>query len=257
MPKPKSSASPKPGRSTPQETTVQKQTTDLLGLQNGDDGFMQFISNSSVTPNVETTTKKEENSESIQAEEKSFFNQPAPSEKERIKMTKDSIMALYATAPTQPIAYPNPIGQFQPNMAPNSFQQPYQFPQNFPQQVQPNQNFPAQQFSNLQNGTQNIPTNVPFMTQNPQNVPQFNPGQNQFITSPYGQNTPFGNANLLAQNQFQAPMVGQNVPMANPANPFCGTMPLQQQFAGMNLTGNAVNNSVNNVGKPATANIWQ
>lgn len=42
IPKPKSSASPKPTRSAPQE--VQKQTQDLLGLQNGDDGFSGFLS---------------------------------------------------------------------------------------------------------------------------------------------------------------------------------------------------------------------
>lgn len=239
IPKPKTSASPKPARSAPQES--QKQTQDLLGLQNGDDGFSGFLSAGGNTE----TTKKDEITDAVKAEEKSFFNQPAPSEKERSKMTKDSIMALYGSGPPQPIVYPPPVGAYQPGVAPAAFPTTYQFPtQGFTSAVPPN--YTPQAFP-LQNGTPHMP-NMPYMAQQPQTM-QFSAPQ-QYVASPYGQ----GFGAIPSQGQFQAPM-GSTVPMAAPANPFCGNMPLQQQFAGMNLTGAPVNNS--NVGKPAAANIWQ
>lgn len=248
LPKPKSNASPKPARSTPHETpkpTTYSENLDLLGLQNGDDGFSGFLSAGVTTE----TTKKDEITDAVKAEEKSFFNQPAPSEKERSKMTKDSIMALYGNAPPQPIVYPPQVGAFQPGVAPNAFPPTYQYStQGFASTVP--QNYTPQSFT-LQNGSSHIPNmapNVPFMAQQPQTMPFAAP--QQFIAaSSYGQ--AFG---TIPQGQFQTPM-GPTVPMAAPANPFCGTMPLQQQFAGINLTGPPVNNS--NVGKPAAANIWQ
>lgn len=204
-----------------------------------------------VIPGNTEPTKKDEITDAVKAEEKNFFNQPAPSEKEKSKMTKDSIMALYGSAPPQPIVYPNPVGTFQPTVPQNAFPQTYQYPaQGFPP------NFNQQPFP-IQNGSPHIPNIATNMTPNPyvasnlsqptQTMP-FGQSQ-QFITAPFGQS--FGG---IPQNQFQ-PNVGANVPMGGTPNPFCGPMPMQQQFAGLSLTGAQVNNA--NVGKPAAANIWQ
>nr|CAD7589417.1 unnamed protein product [Timema genevievae] len=48
--------------------------------------------------------KTEEPVKGRSAEEESFFNQPAPSSAEKRQLTKDSILALYATQPTQPVS---------------------------------------------------------------------------------------------------------------------------------------------------------
>ncbi|CAL7934318.1 unnamed protein product [Xylocopa violacea] len=105
LPKPKSSASPKPNRAN------NSATLDLLGLDAptnqsnvngaGDDIFSSFLSappataistnstTSSTTTNTSTTVSK--------SEEESFFEQPASSLQEKNKMSKDSILALYGT----------------------------------------------------------------------------------------------------------------------------------------------------------------
>lgn len=246
LPKPKTSASPKPARSGAQET--QKPTQDLLGLQNGEDGFSGFLSASSVEQN---TAKKDEAAEAARAEEESFFNQPVPSEKERSKMTKDSIMALYGSAPPQPIVYAPPTTSFQPGVAPTTFPPNYPYPTQGYTPGMPQQ-FPSQPFSTLQNGNAHFPA--------PQGAPvsQFHslgaqPSAMPFSGSQGFVSAPFAQPYAAPTGQFLPPM-GTTVPLNAPANPFCGTMPVQQQFAGMNL-GATMNPPT--TGKPAAANIWQ
>lgn len=77
----------------------------VLGLQNGDDSFSGFLSAS-------TEEKKEEKPattvDTTKNEEESFFNQTVPTEKEKVKLTKDSILALYGSMPST-----NNFNQFQ------------------------------------------------------------------------------------------------------------------------------------------------
>lgn len=136
LPKPKN-VSPKPTRAVQQPasvtannnttvtTTENKSNTDLLGLQNGDDSFSGFLS-APLTTNAAKEEKKKDEPDPIKSEEESFFNQTAPPEKEKVKLTKDSILALYGSAP--------PVNTF------NQFQnQPPQIP--FQQGFQPQQGF--------------------------------------------------------------------------------------------------------------------
>lgn len=64
---------------------------------------------------------------SLAKEEEDFFNQVAPNEKEKARMTKDSILALYGTAPTSATTAGSmmPGAQFPPTVAGYSaFQMP-------------------------------------------------------------------------------------------------------------------------------------
>lgn len=127
LPKPKSSASPKPSRtlgsSTPNpiaapNNVVSSGTLDLLGLDTptgsssspnkGDDIFSGFLSappvpglsNSGVQPTEPSKSETVGSADSKRsAEENSFFNQPATSAQEKKQLTKDSILALYSSAP--------------------------------------------------------------------------------------------------------------------------------------------------------------
>ncbi|CAB0030058.1 unnamed protein product [Trichogramma brassicae] len=123
LPKPHSSASQKPNRISSSNNTA---ILDLLGLDapenqtstNGsgsasDDIFTSFLSappassgapaatNGSSSSTTTTSEAKNANN-SAKSEEESFFNQTAPTPQEKSKMTKDSILALYGTQPTQP-----------------------------------------------------------------------------------------------------------------------------------------------------------
>lgn len=139
LPKP-TNPSPKPLRSTnntPETKDKQKQNSsskDLLGI-NGEDSFSSFISatpaqapqpnTSAIT--LETTSKKEEKTDTAKSEEESFFNQTLPVEKEKTKLDKDSILALYGSGPTIP-QFQNPMqvpfqaatGGFQSGLTQNS-----------------------------------------------------------------------------------------------------------------------------------------
>lgn len=108
IPKPRSSASPKPVRCPVPQQDSSKGTQDLLGLQNGEDGFSSFLSAGSGKEPPAAEAKKEADA---RAEEESFFNQPAPSEKEKSKLTKDSILALYGNTPQvyNPVYAPPPV----------------------------------------------------------------------------------------------------------------------------------------------------
>lgn len=108
LPKPRSSVSPKPNR------TSSSAHQDLLGLDvpeqtsvNGagaaDDIFTTFLSAPPAANQNGSGEKK--SSDAVKAEEESFFNQTAPSLQEKNKMTKDSILALYGT-PSQSLFPP-------------------------------------------------------------------------------------------------------------------------------------------------------
>ncbi|KAJ9582644.1 hypothetical protein L9F63_023022, partial [Diploptera punctata] len=117
LPKPKGSTSPKPGRiQSDASKTGKSATQDLLGLDtpvgttatsttgtsgNGDDIFTSFLSAQNAPASSPTPEKKETDSKGRSAEEESFFNQPAPSSQEKQQLTKDSILALYSSAPAQ------------------------------------------------------------------------------------------------------------------------------------------------------------
>ena len=237
LPKPKN-PSPKPGRVT--STPETKKENDLLGLQNGEDNFSGFLS----APAANEEPKKDEE-KSAKSEEESFFNQIVPTEKEKVKLTKDSILALYSNTPT------NNFNQFQSQM-------PYQgnFPaQNFQNfggfpQVQ-QQGFavaqPVGQFA--QWGSQ---SQFPVQGQMPAApVNQF-PVANQFQNGP-GQ---FGNF----PNNSQFPVGGQfgqfpqGFNAAQTPNPFFANQNgLQQQFSNLSLN----NQTSANAAPTLATNIWQ
>ncbi|XP_015522359.2 stromal membrane-associated protein 1 isoform X1 [Neodiprion lecontei] len=107
LPKPRSSVSPKSTRANPSATL------DLLGLDapssqsntnssaSGDDIFSSFLSappaSISSSNSAANATTAEAAASAEKTEEESFFNQPVPTPQEKSKMTKDSILALYAT----------------------------------------------------------------------------------------------------------------------------------------------------------------
>lgn len=294
LPKPKN-ASPKPGRvqstsvatqpaksATPE--TKSSNTSDLLGLQNGDDSFSNFLSAPVPTNNSanNATPKKDEKEVvDIKSEEESFFNQTVPTEKEKAKLTKDSILALYATAP--PVNNFNPSFNAQPaqfnanfSAGQSNFQNFNAFGQNVPQQPQnfaPMQNgmqfganqfsqqqtqqpqqqqqqhFQPNQFSSQQFGMQNtMPVQQQQQAPNYQFTNQFTPNSGGMMT----------NNQFQPMNQFQStqqPQGSNNMfpnAMQPQANPFFNQSTLPMQFGNMSLGG------ANGSAQPTvTTNIWQ
>lgn len=212
IPKPKN-ASPKPNRTSTAST--EKTTQDLLGLQNGEDGFTGFLSGPTPQPpNSKPVKEKKEEvplvsaEAAAKAEEESFFNQPVPTEKEKTKLTKDSILALYGSAPpTQP-------------------QVMFNVPQctTFPQQGFPAQpfgaTFPTPATAQVA-GFPPQPAAQPGFPQQPAAQSAFPQMQNGFQTAPFQQFP-------TQAGQFVAPQMGPNQFM--PAQPFA---PIQGQFPGM------------------------
>ncbi|XP_041980475.1 stromal membrane-associated protein 1 [Aricia agestis] len=160
IPKPKSSVSPKLGRNTPptlaEPSKPSNGSADLLGLDTtkpeppkpaNDDIFSSFFSAPQEKPAEPAAAPKTD----LRTEEENFFKQPAPTEKEKTKLTKDSILALYSQTPSNTMNQFNPQPQ-QFNPQPQQFNpQPQQFnaqPQQFnpqPQQFNPQpQQFNAQ-----------------------------------------------------------------------------------------------------------------
>ncbi|RVE51798.1 hypothetical protein evm_003601 [Chilo suppressalis] len=217
IPKPKSSVSPKLGRSTPTNqpdtTKTSNGSTDLLGLDTtkpeakpNDDIFSSFFSAPQEKP---VETKPEEQKSDLKTEEENFFKQPAPTEKEKSKLTKDSILALYSQTPSNTLVNQfNSVSQTQPAYSfgsTNAFQQPaYNIPvQNgmqfnqFPPQVNQfnqtmNNQFQQQPFAPVQQPVQGqaFPQNNQFFNQPQQNLNQ------QFGGLNLGQSFP----NAFAQN---------------------------------------------------------
>lgn len=191
-------------------------------MQNGDDSFSNFISASS-----SEEVKKEED-KSAKSEEESFFNQVAPTEKEKIKLTKDSILALYSNTPANnfnqfppptQMPYATNFAQPQPNFGGFPVQGNFQAPSGgaFGQwgaPAQPTQQYPLQQ-----------------------NTMQF-PGQYQ--------GAHFGQFQTGAQPTFNT---------AQAPNPFFSSNQngIQQQLASLNL-----NSQSSGTAAPTLAtNIWQ
>ncbi|KAG6449306.1 hypothetical protein O3G_MSEX005976 [Manduca sexta] len=188
LPKPKSSVSPKLGRSTPPTAQPEASKTsngsaDLLGLEtskpetkpaNNDDIFSSFFSAPQEKP--AEVTKPEESKSDLKTEEENFFKQAAPTEKEKSKLTKDSILALYSQTPPlgnqfqpQPVTYqfsgfpapsynniPVQNGMQQYNQFPQQFQQPFTAPLQQPLQQPMQQQFANNQFFNQQQQAQQL-----------------------------------------------------------------------------------------------------
>lgn len=207
LPKPKSSISPKLGRNTPptSQTDTGKASNgsaDLLGLDSGktevkptasDDIFSTFFS----APQEKTAeVPKLEPKNDLKAEEENFFKQAAPTEKEKSKLTKDSILALYSQTPPT-----NLVNQFQP--------QPVQYPPFGYQQGY--SNVPAQQ-AIPQNGMQQYnqfqPMNSQF--QQPFAAPLQQPLQQQQFSNGQFFNQPVQGQQL--SQQFGGLSLGQNFP---------------------------------------------
>ncbi|KPJ19704.1 Stromal membrane-associated protein 2 [Papilio machaon] len=213
LPKPKSSVSPKLGRSTP--TSSQTDTTkssngsaDLLGLDTGkietktstnDDIFSSFFSAPQEKP---AEVPKPETKSDLKAEEENFFKQAAPTEKEKSKLTKDSILALYSQTPNT-----NLVNQFS-SVPPGQ-------PQAFP--FAPTYQTPMYNSMPMQNGMQQFnqfqPINNQFQQFNSQIPPQMQtnppfPQNNQFFS-----NQPIQQPQQLTQ-QFGSLNLGQSFPTA-------------------------------------------
>lgn len=270
LPKPKN-PSPKPGRvqtqiaavnSTTNANNTNSQTdnknTDLLGLQNGED-FSGFLSAPTATTTKEETKKDDD---TIKSEEESFFNQTVPTEKEKVKLTKDSIMALYGSTPVnfnqfQAPANYAPVGGFpqqnfpQQNLLAQQNGIAPQFAPVVPQYQQQFQRFPQYQWGSMPQNMhamsstntqyyQNGPSSMPTTTQSPSNMQL--PQMSSFVGNQQQQ-----------QQQQQFPTgqfgIGQTIP-----NPFYGAQPnsLPQQFG--NLTLNQT--STPNPGPTISSNIW-
>ncbi|XP_048484288.1 stromal membrane-associated protein 1 isoform X2 [Plutella xylostella] len=193
IPKPKSSVSPKLGRNTPtahSEAKTSNGSADLLGLDTAvktetkpttsanDDIFSSFFS----APQEKPAEPKQEAKPDLKAEEQNFFNQAAPTEKEKSKLTKDSILALYSQAPPANLAnqFNSQPSANQFNSQPSAFQYgSYQTPYN---SVQPQNGMQQQQFNQFQGMGQF--QQQPFVSQMPSQqmgaFPQSNPQPSLF-----------------------------------------------------------------------------
>lgn len=237
---------------TYRSAAAENKQNDLLGLHNGDDNFTGFLS----APTKEE--KKTEEADASKSEEESFFNQTAPLEKEKVKLTKDSILALYGNTPTNNFAYQNSVGQvpYQTNFpGQNAFQNVNAFaPTGFPAQnglqYPINSNIPiaGQQFAASQWGA-TPQANVAFM-QNPMQTA----GPNQFpVGGQFSAAPQFSASFQPGAGVQQFGPLPQNASFTQTPNPFstvqANTLP--QQFGNMSL-----NNPTNGTSTLAT-NLWQ
>ncbi|KAL0811867.1 hypothetical protein ABMA28_009291 [Loxostege sticticalis] len=229
LPKPKSSVSPKLGRSTPTNTAQPEASkpsngsADLLGLDtskpdpkptNNDDIFSSFFSAPQEKP---AEVKPEEQKADLKAEEENFFKQAAPTEKEKSKLTKDSILALYSQTPST-----NLVNQFNPVP-------------------------PAQPAYSAFGGYQAPFTNLP-PAQNGMPFNQFQPMNGQFqqpFAAPIQQ--PIPNQQFPQPQQFHQPINQFNQPPQQP---------LAQQFGGLNL-GQSFPNFAQTNSNVASNTTWQ
>lgn len=187
-------------------------TTSVAKTDSNNDNFANFLS-ASPAPAVaavptsdknvlQAESKPSSNSgldnfTSLDKEEADFFNQTTADKEKSGKMTKDSILALYGSAPVNPInnfnqgfngvGATNFTGTGMPSNAAGMFVQP--FAQMPPTQQQQQQQQIPQQYPNMMNNQ--------FATQTPQMVPQF------------------GMAPSTMPNQW-APMMGPQAPSMQP-----------------------------------------
>ncbi|XP_012253664.2 stromal membrane-associated protein 1 isoform X2 [Athalia rosae] len=145
LPKPRCSVSPKTGRAHPSATL------DLLGLDapsnqsnangstSGEDIFSSFLSAppapASQSSNGAANGGAEATATAEKTEEESFFNQPAPTPQEKSKMTKDSILALYATPNQQQSMFGGLGGMYAQQTTAQQFPPQMQGVQGFHQQA--------------------------------------------------------------------------------------------------------------------------
>lgn len=278
LPKPKSSASPKPGRSTPKRDSAS--SADLLGATvtpkapevapqsaAADDVFSSFLSAPQAVQEPSKTTV-ESKATDLKSEEESFFNQPAPSEKEKSKMTKDSILALYGQKPpTIGSQFPQPNGMFQSGFG----QQP--FPQANPAFAQAFTNFPNA-FNAPPAANPMPPAFVSNFNQFPPPAGMSNTFSNQF-SSAQSQFTSLPNFPAPNSSQFQSTPPFQNTNGAFHANSMNGAQSffpapsgnaMAQQFGNMSLGQSAQppmnafpapqNNAMSLSGKPQPNGVW-
>jgi len=209
------------------ETRETQNSSDLLG----DDSFSSFISapptqtnNSKIIPedfaNIDKTVQNAE------SEEESFFNQTIPVEKQKTKLDKDSILALYSNTPTMP-QHQNSVGvSYQASGGFLYTQANLQGYCGFSHGGQ--SPYMASQLSQFQNG----PPTVQFPgTYSATGVP--------IVQSPNAAQPMLKNANIATQR----------------SSPFCGNQMGTLQQLG-NLTLNNVTPSSNSVPK-ITSNIWE
>lgn len=250
---------------------------DLLGLQNGEDGFGGFLSASTID-NKTSFESKEEKRTAAQSEEESFFNQLAPTEKEKAKLTKDSILALYSNTPA--------VNKFNSTFQSQPFHSSFvgnQSQQSFPnfagaayhqhQPQQPTHNLASQQ-PTLPAMASQFNTNSSFSQLTPQGNPSYPQQYNQQQFASQQQTTHFSNtipaANSFAHmgqfpqqhnnqsfatNQGNVFMMGQtNIAGANSGatimQPIGGSLP--QQFGNLTLNGQPNSNPT-----LASTNLWQ
>ncbi|XP_047506717.1 stromal membrane-associated protein 2 isoform X2 [Pieris napi] len=232
IPKPKSSVSPKLSRNTPVETKPSNGAADLLGLDTAmpstkpeqkstnDDIFSSFFS----APEKPAEVPQEQKSD-LKTEEENFFKQSAPTEKEKSKLTKDSILALYSQTPMNQF---NPVPQMQQipgqQMQQITGQQMQQMPgqqmQHMPSQQLPGQQLPGQQLHGQQLPGQQLPGQ--------QITGQQAPGQ---FYQPYMMNgMQMNQFQPASQFQYQMPPQPQFQTQPNFFN-----QPLSQQFGNLNL----------------------
>ncbi|CAG9860325.1 unnamed protein product [Phyllotreta striolata] len=262
LPKP-TNPSPKPSRAvnSSEINKQEKKDNDLLGLQNGEDSFSNFVS----APVTANQVKEKEVSDPAKNEEESFFNQVLPPEKEKVKLDKDSIMALYGNGPSNNFnQFPSQGGQFgsqgQGNFA--GFPPPTQPQQNVLNLTNPQNGFNQMGMPNLssQPSTQSQPQQqqpqqppqpwmpsggANFTPQQPQSFPVNPPTLNQYMSNPMSMMTPPTYAPVAS------PFNASNNMSGFTPNPF-----FPNQNAGAGLPQQFGNLSINNPA-PQTGNMWQ
>lgn len=218
-----SSGSPKTSNRAPIDNN--SGSSDLLGLSSptsvapsppsnsttidlSTDAFSNFlsapVSNASVPP-TSNNSNNDPTTTTLAKEEQDFFNQ-APNDAEKARMTKDSILALYGTAPTSTPS----IGQFNGafnqfgTVAPSAMPMQHGFGNQFGQ----NHNFIA-------------PTSAPMMNLNASGFPPQIPQQQGFVSQ--------GFASFPPQPTFATQPFGQ--PASQPTN----ANNINQQFGNLNL----------------------
>lgn len=206
----------------------------FLGLQNGEDNFSNFIS-APIAKVDNQENQYKEISEASKSEEESFFNQVVPTEKEKVKLDKNGILALYGNTPT------TNFNQFsQANAYPQSTYQTFGvFPQQQPSVVS------AQNGVTQVQGTQWPQQPWAKQGQFPaQTQVQYFPNSTQYPTTHYNQFQGLPQSAIPGQ-MYQQPY--QAMGAFPQPNPFFANQNLQQQFSNMSL-GNPTTNG---------GNVWQ
>ncbi|XP_063696475.1 stromal membrane-associated protein 1 [Culicoides brevitarsis] len=255
LPKIGSVNSPKSSRTERKSTTNGSNgATDLLGLNSStqnssdiisvplkqqtdasNDNFANFLSAAPTTAvpaaenNVQESNSGLDNFTSLDKEEADFFNQTAADKEKSAKMTKDSILALYGSAPINPInnfnqgfngmpatqnfmtaAPPQQAGMF---AQPNAFGQLPPTAQQVPQAFMMNNQFPAQ---------------MP-QTQFAAAMPNAQWGAAPMMTPPVV--APVAQTQQIPSQMFNYPNPLSNVAVP----PMASTDPLAKHFGGLNL----------------------